>query len=263
MKYRWGFAGLLAGLVMLVTAWPFYSGVIQRVQTVSASDTIVIDPGHGGIDGGAVSAGGVCEKDINLNIAKEVKRLAEADGWKVVMTREEDKGLYTDVKNDGTQQAEVEGRRSIRSLKTEDLKNRKKLIERVEPVLAISIHLNSFKEDRSVHGAQTFYPKGAEDPAVTEQSKDLAEKIQESLIAGLADGTKRTALGKRDIMLFKNPKAPVAVVECGFLSNSREAELLQDEEYQKKLAHCIYEGIMEHSGREGKKPMQVVDTRNS
>lgn len=263
MRYRWGFAGLLAGIMMLATAWPFYSGVIQRVQTVLASDTIVIDPGHGGIDGGAVSASGVCEKDINLNIAKEVKRLAEADGWKVVMTREEDKGLYTDVKNDGTQQAEVEGRRSIRSLKTEDLKNRKKLIERVEPVLAISIHLNSFKEDRSVHGAQTFYPTGASDSAVTEQSKDLAEKIQESLIAGLSDGTKRTALGKRDIMLFKNPKTPMAVVECGFLSNGREAELLQDEAYQKKLAGCIYEGIMEHSGREGQRPIDLVDTHRS
>lgn len=263
MRYRWGFAGLLAGIVMLVTAWPFYTGVVQRVQTVSAADTIVIDPGHGGIDGGAVSASGVCEKDINLNIAMEVKRLAEADGWKVIMTREEDRGLYTDVKYDGTEEAKVEGHRSIRSLKTEDLKNRKKLIERVEPTLAISIHLNSFKEDRSVHGAQTFYPTGASDPAVMEQSKDLAEKIQESLINGLNDGTKRTALGKRDIMLFKNPKTPMAVVECGFLSNGREAELLQEEGYQKKLAQCIYQGIMAHSGREGHKPIDLVDTHKS
>lgn len=260
MKFRWAFAGLLAGAVMLVCGWPVYTEMIEKVQAVSTSDVMVIDPGHGGIDGGAESASGICEKDINLAISMEIKRLAEADGWKVVMTREVDKGLYTDVKNDGTDEAEVQGKRSIRSLKTEDLKNRKKLIDKVEPVLAVSIHLNSFKQDRSVHGAQTFYPTGGEQ-IITEQSKDLAEKIQESLIEGLDDGTKRVALGKRDIMLFKNPKVPMAVVECGFLSNGSEEKLLRQEEYQRKLAKYIYKGIMEHTGREPKKPLSVVDTR--
>lgn len=261
MKKRWCFATTLAAIVLFLLIVPFGNLKITGVQLISASDTIVLDAGHGGIDGGAVSMSGIMEKDINLAIAKEVSALAAADGWRVVMTREKDKGLYSDVVGDGTKPLEIKNKRSIRSLKTEDLKERIKMIQEVKPLIAVSIHLNSFKEDRSVHGAQTFYPKGIENETITEESKRLAECIQEALIQGIQDGTERAALGKKDVMLFKKPTVPMVIVECGFLSNREEEQKLQDPNYQKKIAACIYEGIMKYTGREKKKTLQVVDNR--
>lgn len=261
MKMKWGMASLLTAIIICLLAFPAPGGMLEGVSLISQSDTIVIDPGHGGMDGGAVGAGGISEKDINLAIGLAIRELAEQDGWKVVMTRDEDRGLYTDVKNDGTDQMEIEGRRSIRSLKTEDLKARKEIVEKTEPVMTVSIHLNSFKQDPGVHGAQTFYPSAAEDDTIVEQSKLLAERIQENLVKGIDDGTDRVALGKKDVMLFKNPTVPMAIVECGFLSNRGEEQRLCDEEYQKKIASLIYEGMMEFSGKERRKPLKIIDNR--
>ncbi|WP_130862630.1 N-acetylmuramoyl-L-alanine amidase [Bacilliculturomica massiliensis] len=263
LKIKWGAATVLTALiiVLLISAAP--AELSSRASLISPSDTIVIDPGHGGMDGGAVGAAGISEKDINLAIALAIRDLAEQDGWKVVMTREEDKGLYTGVKNDGTDQMEIEGKRSIRSLKTEDLKERKAIVEKTEPVMAVSIHLNSFKQDPGVHGAQTFYPSAAQDDTVVDRSKELAEHIQEKLVAGLDDGTDRIALGKKDVMLFKNPTVPMVIVECGFLSNRAEEQRLCDEEYQKKIAALIYDGMMEFSGKERRKALDIIDNRTA
>ena len=261
MKVKWAAASLWIMIIMGFLIFPISEGPLSQVLSVSKADTIVIDPGHGGMDGGAVGSSGNSEKDINLAIGLAIKELAEADGWNVVMTRKEDKGLYTGVKNDGTDQMEIQGKRSIRSLKTEDLKERKRIIEETKPVMAVSIHLNSFKEDPGVHGAQTFYPSKSGDETVVEKSKELAEKIQDQLIQGLKDGTNRTALGKKDVMLFKNPVVPVVIVECGFLSNKQEEKQLCEKNYQKKIAECIYEGIMEFSGKKRRKPLKIIDNR--
>jgi len=260
MKKKWGFATTLAAIVFFLLIVPFGNLKSMRVQLVSPSDTIVLDAGHGGIDGGAVSMSGVMEKDINLAIAQEISNLASADGWHVIMTRDKDKGLYSDVVGDGTKPVEIKNKRSIRSLKTEDLKERVKIIEKEKPLLAVSIHLNSFKEDRSVHGAQTFYPKGV-DEKIEEESKHLAECIQEAIIQGVQDGTERAALGKKDVLLFKKPTVPTVIVECGFLSNHEEEKKLQDLEYQKKVAKYIYEGIMKYTGREKKTNLKILDNR--
>ena len=225
-----------------------YDGLIAKVQLITATDVILIDPGHGGMDGGASSDSGTTEKDINLAIAFQIKELAEADGWKVVMTREEDIGLGGS-KN-----------KTIRSQKTADLIARRDMIKDVDPTVAVSIHLNSFKQDRSVRGAQTFYP-GSGDPAVIDESKILAEAIQEQLVTGIDDGTDRTALAKRDALIFKNPTVPMVIIECGFLSNAEEAKLLEQAEYQKKLAKHIYDGIMVYTGREPKTPIKAIDSR--
>ena len=246
-RLKWEVAILILVAVMAFAIMP--GNLIAMIQQFTSSDIIVIDPGHGGIDGGAESALGINEKDINLAIALHIKELAEIDGWKVVMTREDDKGLYN--KED----------RTIRSLKTQDLLARKKIIEKVDPLVAVSIHLNSFKQDSSVRGAQTFYPLSTGEQSVLDDSKRLAESIQEQLVMGIADGTDREALGKRDVLLFKKPIVPIALVECGFLSNSAEAQLLQNKEYQKKLAQYIYEGIMKYSGKEPKKPLETIDSR--
>jgi N-acetylmuramoyl-L-alanine amidase len=235
--------------VIAIAIYPVYDEIITSVQKITDADILFIDPGHGGIDGGAESAMGVSEKNINLAIALQIKEFAEADGWKVVMSREEDKGLYDREK------------RAIRSLKTQDILARKEMIQKTKPLVAVSIHLNSFKQDRSVRGAQTFYPQGNVDKLIQDESKKLAEIIQEQLITDMADGTDRIALGKRDLLLFKNPIAPIVVVECGFLSNSEEAKLLEKRDYQKKLAQSIYRGILKYTGKEKKEFIQSIDSR--
>lgn len=259
MRIRWGIAAGAAALILCILLFPAAGEGIIGAARAEKTDTLVIDPGHGGIDGGAVSADGVSEKNINLAIALELQRLAERDGWRVVMTRSKDQGLYTGVENDGTEQMEITGRRSIRSLKTEDLRERRRIIDTTEPTLALSIHLNSFKEDPRVHGAQTFYSSAAAE-AVEEKSKLLAGRVQEALVAGLDDGTERTPLGKKNVLLLKEPTVPTVIVECGFLSNREEAKKLADENYQKKIASLIYDGIMEFSGKERAKPLDIIDS---
>ncbi|MBQ9931455.1 MAG: N-acetylmuramoyl-L-alanine amidase [Firmicutes bacterium] len=215
-------------------------------RAFAKADVLIIDPGHGGIDGGAVSASGICEKEINLAIAQKVQKLAEADGWEVILTREDDRLL-----SDNT-----EG--SIRSQKTEDLHTRKDMIDSTAPLLAVSIHLNSFKEDTTVRGAQTFFSNGNASEEILTESKRLAEAIQECLEEGIADEKERTAMGKKDVLLLKEPTVPTVIVECGFLSNSEEARLLQSEEYQQKLAECIYRGILQYTGRTPAPPVRVL-----
>ncbi|MHC1722025.1 MAG: N-acetylmuramoyl-L-alanine amidase [Aminipila sp.] len=238
----------LVTICLIIAAVPMYNDVLRSVERITSADVIIIDPGHGGLDGGAESAGGVSEKNINLAIAKELEQLAKVDGWNVVMTRNEDISLGEDAKG------------TIRSKKTKDLLERKRIICEVEPNVTVSIHLNSFKEDRSVKGAQVFYPSGSEKETVIAESKRLAEIVQESLSNGIADGTERTALSKSGVMILKNPKSPIIIVECGFLSNSVEAQLLESKEYQKKLAACIYKGIMTFSNKEVKKDIKVLDS---
>lgn len=235
-------------VAIIIGLHPVYDGLIAKVQLITATDVILIDPGHGGMDGGASSDSGTDEKDINLAIAFQIRELAEADGWKVVLTREDDRSLGANKS------------KTIRSQKTADLIARRDMIKDVSPTVAVSIHLNSFKLDRSVRGAQTFYP-GSGDQAVIDESKIFAEAIQEQLVTGINDGTERSALAKRDALIFKNPTVPMAIIECGFLSNPDEAKLLELTEYQKKLAKHIYDGIMVYTGREPKAPIKTIDSR--
>jgi len=248
-KLIWKISLIVLAIAVLISLRPMLYRNVSMVQMIAASDVILIDPGHGGMDGGASSATGVTEKEINLSIAFYLRELAEADGWTVVMTREEDKGLGD---NTGT---------TIRSHKTADLNARIEMIRKVKPNLAVSIHLNSFKQDPSVRGAQTFYPAGPGDQAILDESKKLAEAIQAQLIEGLADGNDRDALGKRDARMLKNPAAPLVIIECGFLSNPEEARLLQQEDYQRKLAKCIYDGILLYTGKKPAKPIRTIDSR--
>lgn len=247
---KWKIAILGLALAIIALAMPFQEELASNVQFITKADVIVLDAGHGGIDGGAESAAGICEKDINLAIVMQIKKLAEKDGFRIVLTRDEDEGLYGNEK------------KAIRSLKTEDLRARKEIIDKTEPLMAVSIHLNSFKQDPAVRGAQVFYSTGG-DQEMTEQGKHLAESIQQKLVEGINDGTNRTALGKRDVLLMKNPAAPTVIIECGFLSNREEANLLEDEAYQKKLAESIYKGMLEYSGLKPKVKLKTIDSKQS
>ena len=188
---------------------------------------IGIDAGHGGVDPGAVSKNGVKEDDINLKIALKLKRFLEASGGIVVLTRDEDRGLYTEKST------------TLRQKKSEDLKNRKELIEDADCDVFITIHLNSFTKAR-YYGAQTFYSETVPD------SKKLAYIIQEELINVLDKDNRRVPNKREDVYLLKKMFIPSVLVEAGFLSNSDEEKLLITAEYQEKIAWSIYVGIMKY-----------------
>ena len=191
--------------------------------------TIVLDAGHGGIDPGAMNKDKtVLEKDINLQITMKIKELIEASGGNVVLTRDSDISLYEEGANKTTRQKY-----------NENLKNRKKIVENSQADMFVSIHLNSF-EDSKYYGAQTFYPAGKED------SKFLAEMIQAELKRVVDNTNNREIKSREDLYLLKDNKMPSTLIECGFLSNQKEAELLAEEEYQDKIAWAIYVGIQKY-----------------
>lgn len=200
----------------------------EEVSYLPISNRIIgIDPGHGGVDPGAVSKTGIKEDDINLKIALKLKRFIEQSGGIAIMTREEDKGLYTSKS------------KTLREMKTEDLKNRKNLIVEADSEVFISIHLNSFTKSR-YYGAQTFYMKD------DEISLDLANIIQEELKHVLDKDNNRQPTYRDDVYLLKEMTIPTVLVEGGFLSNPIEEKLLITEEHQEKIAWSIYVGIMKY-----------------
>ena len=193
--------------IVVFTGLLLYTGQATDAAAGKAAVTVVIDPGHGGVDGGAEADDGTPEKNINLNIALKLKQLAENDGWNVIMTREEDTGLYSEQNS------------TIRSKKTEDLKKRKEIFDSSAADAAVSIHLNSYTADRSVRGAQVFYADGSE------ESKMLAECIQNQM------KNRRRAMAKSDVLILQQAKVPTVIAECGFLSNYEESRKLRTDEY--------------------------------
>lgn len=185
---------------------------------------IVIDVGHGGFDPGKVGITGCYEKDINLKIAEKLKVFLEMENIEVVLTREDDSGLYSETDS---------------NKKTTDMRNRVGLIEEVNPVLAVSIHQNSYS-DESIKGAQTFYYSGSE------ESEELAGIIQARLVNTLDKENHRKEKSNDSYYLLKNTSCPIVIVECGFLSNTEECKLLETDYYQEKVAWAIYIGIMQY-----------------
>lgn len=187
--------------------------------------TIVIDAGHGGIDPGKVGINGVFEKDVNLEIALKLESILKSQGINVVMTRRTDNGLYDE---------------SDRNKKVCDMKRRLAIIEESSPDLAISIHQNSYPKEE-VSGVQVFYYKNSN------QSKEAALIMQKQMIKTLNPLKQREAKDNESYYLLKKTSVPILIVECGFLSNSREASLLVTSDYQNKVAWSVYMGIMQYT----------------
>lgn len=211
---------LFAALIVVLDAG--YFTFLDRNASASGR-VIIIDAGHGGIDGGAVGKNGVVEKNINLAIANMLKGYIETGGDTCIMIREVDEGLYS---QQGT----------IRSKKYEDLKNRKQIIKDNDADILISIHLNSFPQSQ-YYGAQVFYNKG------DEEGGKLAKLVQEELLKILDRGNKRVEKSSDMYYILKENSIPSILVECGFLSNPEEERLLQDMEYQNKISWSIYSGM--------------------
>lgn len=185
---------------------------------------IVIDAGHGGDDPGKIGINGVLEKDINLTIAHKLKEVLEAQGYEVIMTRTTGEGLY----QPGT-----------KNMKVEDMQKRCGIITKAMPVFTVSIHQNSYPEEY-VKGAQVFYY------GQSKEGEALAKKIQNSLITHLDPENHRVEKANESYYLLKKTPTPTVIVECGFLSNSEEAELLNTNEYQDKVAWAIMMGILQY-----------------
>lgn len=191
-----------------------------------AGVTIAIDPGHGGRDPGKVGLNNTLEKDINLKIALKLKKILEEHDIKVVMTREEDIGLYSD---------------GDPSKKRSDLNRRIEIINSSNALFAISIHQNSFTEEYC-KGAQVFYH------TQSEEGKELALILQDRIKETIADGNHRKAKSNESYYMLKKTNCPLVIVECGYLSNMKESALLLTEEYQDKMAYAISVGIVEYLG---------------
>jgi N-acetylmuramoyl-L-alanine amidase len=179
---------------------------------------IVIDPGHGGEDGGAVSCTGIPESTYNLIISERIKDFLNLLGYQTIMTRYADVSIYTKGE-------------SLAEKKISDLKQRVKIANDTEGALLLSIHQNYFQESR-YYGAQVFYAR-------TEGSKELAQKLQAELTGSLNPGSRRQAKQSTGIYLMEHIHCPGILVECGFLSNCQEEEKLRNAVYQKKLSAVI------------------------
>lgn len=189
---------------------------------------IVLDAGHGEPDGGAVGSSGVMEKELNLKITKFLQAYLEQGGMEVVLTRADDSGIYD------------AGSHNIKQKKRTDIHNREKLMNHSDADLFVSIHMNKFTDAR-YSGPQVFYS------ANHAQSKLLAEEVQKAMISGLApESAREVKKAGKEIYLLKQAKLPAILIECGFLSNSREEKLLLDEDYQKQVAWSIYCGIVQY-----------------
>lgn len=195
---------------------------------------IVLDAGHGEPDGGAVGSSGVAEKDLNLKITQLLQAYLEQGGIEVILTRADDNGIYDADSH------------SIKQKKRSDLHNRAKLMNQSQADAFISIHMNKFSESR-YSGPQVFYSPNEQ------ASEQLARTVQQAMITTLKPESEREVKqAGKEIYLLKQAKLPAVLVECGFLSNSREEKLLQDETYQKQIAWAIYTGLMQYFEQQAK-----------
>ena len=198
---------------------------VENVENVNISDMVVaIDSGHGGIDPGKIGVGGIYEKDINLAIAVRLKKLLEQSGITVIMTRSDDSGLYDD--NDTNKKAA-------------DMKKRCSIINESKADVAISIHQNSYVSESS-KGAQVFYYKKSE------EGKKLAGIIQRYMLEKVDSSNKRVEKADSTYYMLLHTSVPTVIVECGFLSNPGEADKLNNDSYQQKIAHAIHGGVIEY-----------------
>lgn len=189
--------------------------------------TLVIDPGHGGVDGGAVGADGTVESQINLAVGLQMEEIARLIGMETQMTRREDVSIHD---------PEAE---TIRAKKVSDLKNRVALVNAVPGGVLVSLHQNSLPTAPSVRGAQVFFNGAA-------GSQELAEAVQKALNDTLNASSKMPEEAGSSVYLMVHSEVPSILVECGFLSNPEETALLNTQPYQTKLALVILAAARSH-----------------
>ncbi|MDD2431016.1 MAG: N-acetylmuramoyl-L-alanine amidase CwlD [Firmicutes bacterium] len=223
MRKKWRRVILALLLIVLRVVGPKIQLDVALVSS-SSGKVVVIDPGHGGIDPGTRSKAGALEKDIVLQIAQKLETKLNSYAVYTILTRTTDTDLAPEVRG------------PLITRKREDLNRRAQMVKEHNADLLVSIHANSFPESKW-SGAQTFYY------AENGLSRVLAEAIQDSLVKNLGPNTRKAKPG--DFRILRESKVPSAMVEVGFLSNPKEANLLSDPTYQDKLAEAIAKGIIE------------------
>lgn len=202
--------------------------VLQTNSSHNHKQVIILDAGHGGMDGGCSSANGDVEKHINLAILLNLRDLLKASGYEVITTRNTDVSIHD---------TGIEG---IANQKSSDMDNRLAIFNSIQGAICISIHQNQFT-DPQYSGAQMFYSDS------NSQNSVLAQELQNQFVAFLQpDNTRETKLCGKELFLCYYSKNPTVMAECGFLSNPDEASLLVTEDYQQKVAFTIYAALIQH-----------------
>lgn len=200
---------------------------VVTVALPITNKTIVLDAGHGYPDEGAESSNGISEASINLIITKKIQLLLEQSGCNVILTRSDENGIY-DLESS-----------TLKQKKVSDIKNRVKIGNQSSADAFISIHLNK-TEQSQYYGWQTFFKQN------NEKSEELAKSLQEGINSSIQRENKREALKITGKYIIDHVEIPITIVECGFLSNPEEEKLLQQDNYQNKIAWGIYNGIMDY-----------------
>lgn len=230
MKKKY-FAIVLLSVLILINIIVCFLGNSNDTEVARLTDkkddlVVVLDAGHGGEDGGAVSSSGVIEADINLQITLKLKDILNLNGFHTILTRTDNSDL-SDKSFD-----------TIAKRKKSDMYKRLEIYNSDIHNVAISIHQNIFPAT-SCKGSQVFYS------LVAPTGKELADNITASIVNILQKDNNRISKPTTgSIFLLDNAKIPAVIVECGFLSNDNEVITLCDMEYQKKFSYCVFRGFM-------------------
>ena len=210
---------LIFGIFVAVAYWTnLATTTIVQMIPVERNHTIVIDPGHGGVDGGATSCTGVLESKFNLDISLRLRDLFHLLGYRTKMIRTEDVSVYKSGE-------------TIAAKKVSDLRTRVQIINETEDAILVSIHQNTFSDSR-YSGPQVFYgPEG--------EGEALAKLLQKTLTDALAPGSNRMAKKADGIYLMQHINCTGVLIECGFLSNPTEEKKLRNDTYQQKICGTI------------------------
>lgn len=229
MKSRLKSLAAVSAILLAVALFFFAAGRVRNSVMVSSvqpeKPVIVLDPGHGGMDGGAIGSGGVVEKDLNLAIALQLRDLLVLTGHEVIMTRDSDISIHD------------EGIVGVREQKKSDIRNRLAIMEEHSGATVLMIHQNQFTQSK-YSGAQMFYGKNAS------ESEQLAKRLQQAFRQLQPDNTREIKPATRDVYLLWECDNPVVMVECGFISNPEECAKLCDAGYQRQVAFTILMGLL-------------------
>ena len=202
----------------------FYASIVASSVSKFNGITIVVDAGHGGRDGGSVGVNGTIEKEINLEYALALKDKLVENGYKVIMTRKTDDGLYSEF---------------AKNKKQSDMNARFEIIKKANPNLVVSLHMNSFGNSIA-KGATTYYRKN------DNASQICADLIQKSFYSNGNAKIQKSKVG--DYYMLNCSYYTAVLIECGFLSNPEEENLLNSKQYQNKIIDAIYNGILLYFG---------------
>ena len=236
-KYQFVYYFIVISIVLISAVVSSFSRyIIQYSEYFAVSTTddlkskriIVLDAGHGGEDSGAVGIDGTLEKNLNLSLCLQIRDILECYGCKVVLTREDDRLMYSEDEN-------IKGKK-----KHYDLKNRYLTASGYDDAIFVSIHMNKYPIEK-YKGVQVYYSKH------NKESRNIAQSIQSNTMKYLQnENSRQIKQADGNIYLLDRLECPAVLVECGFLSNWDECKNLNDSEYRKKLALIISASLIEN-----------------